>query len=127
MILEITKTFGAPIEVAESIRTEVRMSQIKFKLKKSKSKEQAIKAAENALNFEIQKNKYSHYHTQNQKFEENWERVFTLLWENYCFTELQNTVKEMSVYESRIENQPLELLTEIKFLMHTPEKLSIHL
>ena len=89
---------------------------------KSTSSDPVIKVAEDALNLEKWKIEYSYYHTQNHKSLANWAKAYSLIWENYCAKAVQVAIKEMPDYDTRIHNEPLELLREIESLMHTPEQ-----
>ena len=42
------------------------------------------------------------------------------MYEQYCGKEMQISLKELPEFESKIKGDPLELLKQVKVLMHTP-------
>ena len=62
------------------------------------------------------------YRQDEKKFKENWSRAYALIWKGYCAKEVQHAVEEMSEFEVRIKNYPLELLKEVETLMHVPQR-----
>ena len=63
-----------------------------------------------------------YYIHKDEEFDENWAKAYAYIYEAYCSKEIQIAIKELPKYESEIVNQPLNLLKEIKILMHTPMK-----
>ena len=122
IILKINKTFDTPLEIVESIRTGVKTVPTEPTLDRSTAADPLVKAAEDALNLEKWKIEFSYYHNQKHKLQASFAKAFSLIWENYCAKEVQVAIKEMSDYETRIRDEPLELLKEIESLMHTPER-----
>ena len=49
-------------------------------------------------------------------------KVYAYIFENYCAKELQIALKELPNYESDVVNNPINLLKEVRGLMHTPIK-----
>ena len=96
IILKITKTFDTPLEVAESLKTGTRTVPPEPKIVTSTAATAPLWTAEDALNLEKWKIQYHYYHQKNQKFLENWANTFSLIWENYCWKQLQITIKEIS-------------------------------
>ena len=59
---------------------------------------------------------------QKDEFDENWSKAYAYIFEQYCGKEMQVAIKELEHFGSKIQNNPLELLKEIRTLMHTPIK-----
>ena len=59
---------------------------------------------------------------QKDEFKENWSKVYAFIFEQYCGKEMQVAIKELEHLKQKIQNDPLELLKEIRVLMHTPIK-----
>ena len=45
-----------------------------------------------------------------------------MIWKNYCSKEMQVAIEEISDFQTRIENDHLELLGQIETLMHVPQR-----
>ena len=45
-----------------------------------------------------------------------------MVFDTYCSKEMQRTIMEVSDYDTRILDNPLELLKEIERLVHVPRK-----
>ena len=65
---------------------------------------------------------YDWYKKDVRRFNENWVKAYALIWKNYCSKEVQVVLEEMSDFDSRIKNDPVELLKEIETLMHVPQR-----
>ena len=52
--------------------------------------------------------------------EENLAKSYALIFSNYCNLTMQNRVEKHPEYEVVIQDDPIELLTKIKILMHDP-------
>ena len=122
IILKINKTFDTPLEVVESIRTGAKLIPNEPELVSSTATDPLVKQAEDALNLEKWKIEFSFYHAQKHKLQANFTKAYSLIWENYCAKEVQVVIQEMSDFGTRIRDNPIELLKEIKNLMHTPER-----
>ena len=71
------------------------------------------------------KEEFRWYMGKKEEFEDNFFKVFALIWETYCSLELRRAIKELPKYDSgatKIRDDPLRLLEVIENLMHTPEK-----
>ena len=53
-------------------------------------------------------------------FNNNWSKAYAMIWKSYCSKEMQVAIEEISDFEVRIDNDPLELLNEVETLMHVP-------
>ena len=60
------------------------------------------------------------YLEQCTEFEENWKKAYAFVYEQYCGKEMQISLKELPEFDSKIKGDPLELLKQVKVLMHTP-------
>ena len=63
-----------------------------------------------------------YYFTSESQFEDNWVKAYGLIFDNYCSNEMKRTIMEVSDYDTRILDDPLELLKEIERLVHVPRK-----
>ena len=71
------------------------------------------------------KEEFRWYMRKREEFQDNFFKVFALIWETYCLLELRRAIKELPKYDSgvaKIRDNPLKLLEVIENLMHTPEK-----
>ena len=59
---------------------------------------------------------------QKDELDENWSKAYAFIFEQYCGKEMQVAIKELEHFEKTIQNNPLELLKEVRTLMHTPIK-----
>ena len=60
-----------------------------------------------------------------EEFEDNFFKVYALIWEVYCSSELRRAIKELPNFDAgttKIRYDPLKLLEVVENLMHTPEK-----
>ena len=64
----------------------------------------------------------SYYFTAEARFEDNWIKAYGMIFDVYSSKEMQRTIKEVSDYDTRILDDPLELLKEIERLVHVPRK-----
>ena len=60
------------------------------------------------------------YLEKNSEFEENWKKAYAFIFEQYCGKEMQISLKELETFETSVKGDPLELLRQVKVLMHTP-------
>ena len=122
IILKINKTFDAPLEVVESIRTGAKIIPNEPTLVSSTAADPLVKQAEDALNLEKWKIEFSFYYTRKDKLEASFTKAFSLIWENYCAKEMQVAIQEIPDFGTRIRDNPIELLKVVESLMHTPER-----
>ena len=121
IILKIQKTFEDPIDIAESIRNNVKkVFEATTLTKITKSGDE--KAMENMLYLEQFKIDFTIYRSESKRFDGAWVKAFALLWDTDCSKDVQRTIKEMPDYENVIRNDPVALLTIVESIMHTPEK-----
>ena len=57
-----------------------------------------------------------------EEFENNWVKAYALIFEGYCSKGIQVALKELPIFDTKIKNNPLGLLENIRKLMHTPER-----
>ena len=88
IILKINKTFDAPLEVVESIRTGAKVTPSEPTLVRSTAGDPIVKAAEDTINLEKWKIEFSFYHTRKDKLEASFAKAYSLIWENYCAKEM---------------------------------------
>ena len=68
------------------------------------------------------KSKWDEYTKEKSQFDEEWSKAYSLVFQTYCTSEMRNALKELPDFESRIQDDPLEILESIAKLMHTPMK-----
>ena len=66
--------------------------------------------------------KFDYWCQQNNEFEENWEKAYGIIFSQYCSNTMQLAMKEHPDFESRIRDDPMELLIEVEKAMHVPMK-----
>ena len=57
-----------------------------------------------------------------QKFEADWSRLYSIIWEKYCGDNLKIILKDSPDFESKVKNNPLKLLERIEILMSAPDR-----
>ena len=62
------------------------------------------------------------YRRECKKFDAAWVKAYAPIWDSYYSRDVHRGIKEMPTFENSIGNDPLELLTIVETLMHTPEK-----
>ena len=60
------------------------------------------------------------YMDRKNTFETNLGRAYALILSTYCNGTMQHRIKEHPDFESKIQNDPIELLKAIKIVMHDP-------
>ena len=124
IILKIQETFDEPINVVDSLGKKRKKVLNKPKLKDYKSTEtdpDLKKLDEDQLKEEW-KVDYDWFKKDERMFKESWTKAYALIWKNYCSKEVHVALEEMSDFESRIKDEPLELLKEREMLMHVPQR-----
>ena len=122
IILKIQKTFDDPMDIAESIRNNLKKVYKATELVKSTKGPGDEKNLENMLFLEQFKIDFTIYRSEAKRFDGAWVKAFALIWDTYCSKDVQRTIKEMPDYASVIRNDPVALLNIVESLMHTPEK-----
>ena len=64
----------------------------------------------------------NYYFTANAEFENNWQKAYGLIFDSYCSKDMQLALKELPDFDSRVRDDPLELLREAERLTHVPKK-----
>ena len=84
--------------------------------------------AEKAIERETFNRKYEaklgHHFQQEVKLEDNWVRVYGIIYGTCCTRDMKVAIKERPDYETVILDDPLQLLTTIYRIMHVPRKLT---
>ena len=57
-----------------------------------------------------------------RRFKDNWQKAYATIWKDYCAKEIQYQIEQMSDFNTKVKNDPLELFSQIETLMHVPEK-----
>ena len=124
IILKIQETFEESLNIVESLEKKMKKVLKKPELKDYKSEkiDPDEKALENEQLKEEWKQDYDWYKKDMRRFNENCSKAYALIWKNYCSKEVHIALEEMSDFESRIKNNPLELLKETETLMHVPQR-----
>ena len=93
IILKIQKTFKDSIDIAESIRNNVKKVFKATELTKSTKTDGDEKAMENMLFLEQFKIDFTIYRSESKKFDGAWVKTYALIWETYCSKDVQRTIK----------------------------------
>jgi hypothetical protein len=64
--------------------------------------------------------KLERYLEQKDTLEQNLTKAYALIFSTYCNKTMQNRIEEHPDYETTIRDDPIELLSKIKVLMHDP-------
>ena len=67
----------------------------------------------------IFKIEYDQYVKKQEQYKINMIKVYTTIFD-YCSKMIQAFIRELSDYETKIQNDPIELMKAIKELMHNP-------
>ena len=113
IILKIQTTFNGGRYIVTSLRSRVKAGPPMPTRGVSALVNADLKAVEQeTLNrkFEAQ---LAHYFGQEVEFEDNWVKAYGLIFETYCSRDMQVAVRELTDYDTRVIDDPLELLTEV--------------
>ena len=67
--------------------------------------------------------KMDHWLKRDKDFSENWEHAYGIIFGQYCSSTMQLVIKEQSDFETRICDNPLELLIKIEKIIYVPMRL----
>ena len=120
IITKIQKEFEGGRLIANSLRNKVKAGPTLPTLKQSAKVNQDEKDAENK-SFQCQFDaQMKHYFTIEERFENEWVRAYSLIYDSYCTSDLKVAIKEEPDFESRIRDDPVELLKEVERLGSIP-------
>ena len=120
IISQIQKSYKDGTDVVKSIkdRKVVDLSLDKPELMESQEANAAKKEISQAgLNIKYQKELRCFMERKNA-LQEGLSKAYALIFNNYCTRSMQSRVEEHPEFETKIENNPIELLEAIKALMH---------
>ena len=118
----VQKTYKLGEDIAESLENEemIDLTSKKPMRKISIEKDAAVKKIEqDGFDLDYQTD-YRIYSERVVTLNSNTKKAFALIMENYCSKAMQVRVKELSDYQTKIHNDPIELPKAIKILMHEP-------
>ena len=122
IVTKIKSTFQNPLKIAESI-TSMRLSTfsepVLTESVKIDANEKALENRQLEMKYKIM---FERHIKKEEVFEENLVRAYALIWDTYCSREVQVAIKEMPDFDTQIVNQPVELLSRVENLVHTPMK-----
>ena len=122
IVLKIQTSFDGGRFVVKSLRGKVKEGPVlptRGQSNKTDQLERAIEQESLNRKYEAQ---LSYYFTAESQFEDNWVKAYGLIYDTYCSKEMQRTIMEVSDYDTRILDDPLELLKEVERLVHVPRK-----
>ena len=122
IVLKIQTTFDGGRFVVKSLRGKAKEGPIlptRGQSNKTDQLERAIEQESLNRKYEAQ---LSYYFTAESQFEDNWVKAYGLIYDTYCSKEMQRTIMEVSDYDTRILDNPLELLKEVERLVHVPRR-----
>lgn len=124
IISKIQSEFDDSIYIVKSIRDEIKfdMDTEKPSLKKSTAKDATDKATEDEqykIDYQLEREEFM---KDKKTFDSNYIKAYALIYREYCSTAMQSQLRELPEFESRIQDDPVELLMEVQKLMHVPLK-----
>ena len=120
--MKVQKEFEGGRYIASSLRNRVKKGPDMPTLQHSAKTNQADKDREQnefQSRYEAQMN---HHCIANEKFENEWVKAYSLIYDNFCLRDMQVVLKELPEFDVRIRDNPLELLKEAEKLSHVPRK-----
>ena len=122
IILKIQKEFQASRYIVSSLRNKVKQGPAMPDRTISTNADANLAAIEQET-FNRRYEAQLAYHFQAEaKFENNWEKAYGLVFDNFCSRDMQLAVKELPDFEARVRDNPLELIKEAEKLTHVPKK-----
>lgn len=129
IIVQIQKTFKYGMDMAKSLRNseyvnlrEGRPTRMVVTIPKeaTEADQMTLKIEQDGFDIAYQED-LREYNNRVKVFEENKYKAFSVIW-SYCNKVMQNRIEESPEFESRIRDEPLELLKEIKAKMYDPAR-----
>ena len=122
IVIKVQKEFGGGRLVANSLRSKEKIGPTMPTLQHSAETDPDLKAKEQA-GFQSQYDaEIKNYFEVKERFDNEWVRAYSLILDNYCTRDMQVAIKEEPDFESRIRDDPVELLKEVERLSHIPRK-----
>ena len=125
IIAKIQETFEDSQNIVESLKKKQKkvIDKPDYKEYVSTLDDPAENAAESKSLEKAWEVDFQIFHEDERRFKNNWHKAYAMIWwKNYYSKEVQVVIEEISDFESRIENDPLELLNEIETLMHVLQR-----
>ena len=128
LILKIQSTFKSPNVIVKSLRdkkkggpTEPSRTRVKIPVGAKDDEREQLRFEQETADIKF-KSKWDEYTKEKSQFDEEWSKAYSLVFQTYCTSEMKSALKELPDFESRIQDDPLEILESISKLMHTPMK-----
>ena len=107
-MLKIRKTFDSSREIVKSLQEKAKIT-LKAPERGNRAdtgtpKEMAWKNEEITAKWQME---YKVYLSKKEKCDDNWTKVYALIWESYCSRELQIAIQERLNIETTIKDDPL--------------------
>ena len=122
IIQQVQKTYRHGVDVAESLRNEEKKD-----LSASEPTRELSTATDETQRFLEQqghdikyKVKIAEYFKWVEQLDENMNKAYALIFDNYCSRTMQVHIEEHKDFDSTIRDDPIELLKAIRILMHAP-------
>ena len=120
--LKIQQSYKNGTKVAESLR-KGKKAELKQPERKESTKTDPDDKAFHQKTLDMLWNKELELYVERKaELDENYSKAYAFIFEQYCGREMQVALQELEHYETKILNNPLELLKEVRTLMHTPIK-----
>lgn len=66
--------------------------------------------------------KCQRYEEKVERFKNGLVKAYSPFWDSHCSKEVQVVITKLPGFETKVEDNPLELLHKVEELMHTPER-----
>ena len=120
--LRVQQSYKNGAKVAESLRKEKKVVLKQPELTESDKVDTAARALHQKTLDKLWDKELDLYVEKKAELEENYSKAYAFIFEQYCGREMQVTIQELEHYESKILDDPIELLKEVRTLMHTQIK-----
>ena len=120
--LRVQQSYTNGAKVAESLRKEKKVVLKQPELEESDKSDPAGKVLHQKTLDKLWDKELDLYVEKKAELEENYSKAYAFIFEQYCGREMQVAIQELEHYGKKILDDPIELLKEIRTLMHTPIK-----
>eukprot|EP00546_Thalassionema_frauenfeldii_P017239 CAMPEP_0178900222 /NCGR_PEP_ID=MMETSP0786-20121207/3354_1 /TAXON_ID=186022 /ORGANISM="Thalassionema frauenfeldii, Strain CCMP 1798" /LENGTH=344 /DNA_ID=CAMNT_0020571203 /DNA_START=2579 /DNA_END=3613 /DNA_ORIENTATION=+ len=127
--MDVQQTFGKRSgDVVQSLRDMKKMDYDKLppKLKVSTKTKDDEKERENRQ-FELDYTEDRREHEKRKElYDSNMAKAYARIWEKYTSEPMKNRIRNLSDYETKVRDDPIELLTRVREIMLMPKKSRYH-
>ena len=122
ILRHIQSYYDGGYDIAKSLRdgTKLDLSSSEPRRVISQATDEKVRAIEQDgfnIKFEL---RYKEWMERSQKLEDGMKQSYTFIFDTYCNKTIQDRIEQHPEYDSKIQDNPIELLEVIKTLMHDP-------